>query len=227
MEVPESIKDSLDRYKNEFKGIKTCFIAMHFGYTGKQELILDVIKSTLELYDIIGLRADEKEFHQDLLQNVETYIFGCDFSIAVYERFLRKNFNPNVSFEIGYLLALRKPIYILKDKSLPYLPVDIVGKLSHEFDSNDPESTISEELVKWMMDRKIIKKTKIISQEYKKPKSKYHFVVPRDNYDIIDERIKQRLLKGLKIQDICDELDIDDKKRVSDELRLMKSQGLL
>ena len=61
------------------------------------------IQSTLGTFGIAALRADDKEYHDDLLPNVLTYIYGCRFGIAVFERLEAEDFNPNVSLEVGYM----------------------------------------------------------------------------------------------------------------------------
>lgn len=104
---------------------------------------------------ITAVRADDKQYHDDLLQNIQTYIYGCGFGIAVFERIEEENFNPNVSLEVGYMLALRKPVCLLKDKTLRTLHADLIGKLYRVFDPQDPLKTISSELSKWMKDKDI------------------------------------------------------------------------
>jgi hypothetical protein len=50
------------------------------------------------------------------------------------------------------MLALNKPVLILKEKRLPRPPTDIIGHLWHEFDSFRPTETISEQVSKWVID---------------------------------------------------------------------------
>ena len=107
-------------------------------------------------YGITALRADDKEYHSDLYANVLTYIYGCGFGIAVFERIEEDDFNPNVSLEVGYILALGKPVCLLKDQNLKALQTDLVGKLYRTFDAFEPVDTICPALTKWMQDKKLI-----------------------------------------------------------------------
>lgn len=65
------------------------------------------IKDVLNKHGIVGLRADDKEYMDDLFLNVKVYMHACDFGIAVYERIISDDFNPNVSLEVGYLFGMK------------------------------------------------------------------------------------------------------------------------
>ena len=78
--------------------------------------ITESIKATLGKYGVTGLRADDKSYHDDLFPNVLTYLYGCSFGIAVFERLEEESFNPNVALEVGYMRAVRKPVRLLKDR---------------------------------------------------------------------------------------------------------------
>ena len=80
---------------------------------------------------------------------------GCSFGIALFDRINTDEFNPNVSLEIGYMMALNKPVLLLKDKTLKSLQTDLVGKLYYQFDFQYPEKTIPIVLDKWMSDKEI------------------------------------------------------------------------
>jgi hypothetical protein len=102
------------------------------------------------------IRADEIEFHADLLGNVRTLLHGCRFGIAVYERIETDQPNANVGFEVGYLMAMNKPVLLLKDKNIPALHADLAGKLYRNFDPCEPEKDIPDQLISWLADNGII-----------------------------------------------------------------------
>lgn len=156
-EVPVEIQNSLRLFKRDFPDKnQVAFIMMRFGKTKAHNDILNAIKGSLKSYGIKGVRADEKEYHDDLYHNILTYIYGCNFGIAVFERIESQEFNPNISFELGYMSALKKPVCILKDKTLKTLQTDLVGKLYKNFDPQDPIGTIPNEISKWLFDKGII-----------------------------------------------------------------------
>lgn len=51
------------------------------------------------------------------------------------------------------MFALKKPLCLLKDKTLKTLHADLVGKLYRVFDPLDPVGTIPEELSQWLHDK--------------------------------------------------------------------------
>ena len=89
----------------------------------------------------------------ELFQNVKVYLHSCDFGIAIYERILSDDFNPNVSLEVGYLLGMNKNVLLLKDKTLATLNSDLTGRLYKEFDTNNIEESIETSLEKWLKDK--------------------------------------------------------------------------
>jgi predicted DNA-binding transcriptional regulator len=155
--APIEIQESLRNFKKDHSdSSKTCFIMMKFGETAIHGRIESSIKNTLSSHGIVGVRSDDKQYHDDLFPNVLTYVHGCGFGVAVFERIESDEFNPNVSLEVGHMLALRKPVCLLKDKTLRILHADLLGKLYREFDTQDPENTIPTELTQWLLDKAII-----------------------------------------------------------------------
>jgi len=155
-EPPIEIRESLERFRKDYPDpTKVAFIMMQFGGTKAHEAIVKGIRSALEPCGIIGLRADDKQYHDDLFPNVLTYLWGCGFGVAIFERIESEVFNPNVSLEVGYMFALRKPVCLIKDRTLKTLHTDLVGKLYREFDPQDPISSIDPELRQWLEDKGI------------------------------------------------------------------------
>jgi hypothetical protein len=151
---PVEIQDSLARFRLDHPDEdKVAFIVMRFGQTGLHEKVVKGIKSALEPHGITGLRADDKQYHDDLFNNVLTDIHGCGLGIAVFERIESNEFNPNVSLEVGYMMALRRHVCLLKDKTLGVLHSDLVGKLYRSFDPQDPIRSIPPVLRQWLSDK--------------------------------------------------------------------------
>ena len=157
LKPPVEIQESLERFKSEYPETnRAAFIMMQFGVTRAHLAIVDAIQKSLSSFGIVGVRADGKDYHDDLFYNVLTYIYGCGFGVAVFERIEAEVFNPNVSLEVGYMLALRKPVCLLKDRTLRGLHTDVVGRLYKSFDPQDPLGTIPDEISHWLADRKIV-----------------------------------------------------------------------
>lgn len=155
--LPVEIQKSLARFKQEYPDpSKVAFIMMQFGKTPAHAEIAEAIKSALKPHGIAGLRADDKQYHDDLFPNVMTYIYGCGFGIAVFERLEAEEFNPNVALEVGYMFGLRKPVCLLKDRTLKTLHADLVGKLYKVFDPQNPTGTIPKVVSEWLYDKELI-----------------------------------------------------------------------
>jgi hypothetical protein len=154
---PEMLMPSLKKFKQEYRNpMRAGFIIMQFSDSKAHQDILSAIRSTLNRFGIAGLRADEKEYSDELFPNIRTYMHGCGFGIAVFERILKDDFNPNISLEVGYMSALGKPVCFLKDRTLEALHTDIVGKLYRDFDPQDAAGTIPIQLEAWLRDKAII-----------------------------------------------------------------------
>lgn len=157
MPLPPEIKNSVAELRRDHPDPSIVgFIIMRFGNTPAHARIVDSIRSTLSKFGVIALRADDREYHSDLYQNILTYMYGCGFAIAVYERLESDDFNPNVSLEVGGMLTMGKPVCLLKDRTLRTLHTDLAGKMYRQFDPQDPESTIPTSLESWLRDKRIV-----------------------------------------------------------------------
>jgi hypothetical protein len=129
---------------------KLGFLIMRFGKGNAFRRIVRVIKRTAEKSGLTIIRADEEDFHSELWPNVQTLLHGCGFGIAIYERIEREEPNANVGLEIGYLMAMKKPVMILKDNTVKTLQSDLAGRLYKNFDPFAPEKTIPDQMTKWL-----------------------------------------------------------------------------
>ena len=151
--MPE-IASGLEKFRADYPiGQKTAFIIMQFENTKPHQAIVTCIKNTLKKHGITALRADDKEYMDDLLPNIKTYMHACDFGVAVYDRITEDDFNPNVSLEVGYMLGMGKNVLLLKDKTLKSLQTDLTGKLYKTFDTTDIDNTMPLHIEKWLSDR--------------------------------------------------------------------------
>lgn len=156
-EIPITVQVSLRKFQKDHPDpTRTAFIMMKFGRTTAHDAIVGAIRDTLAPLGIVGVRADDKEYNDDLFPNILTYIYGSAFGIAVFERIEADDFNPNVSLEVGYMLALGRDVCLLKDKTLKTLQTDLMGKMYRTFDPLDPQTTIPDGVIKWLRDKNLI-----------------------------------------------------------------------
>jgi hypothetical protein len=128
------------------------FLMMRFRDTPQNREIHEAMKAPLAHYRLNLLRADEKSYAGELWANVRAYMDACQFGIAVFDQIEERDFNPNVSLELGYMLAEIKDVLLLKEKRLPSLPSDLLGRLYRSFDSYDITTTIEPEIRQWLRD---------------------------------------------------------------------------
>jgi uncharacterized protein YodC (DUF2158 family)/nucleoside 2-deoxyribosyltransferase len=156
--IPVAIRESLMNFKSEHPSeSKAAFIMMRFGRTRSHDEMVESVKSTLATYGIIGLRADDKQYNDDLFSNIQTYIHGCGFGIAIFERIDSDDYNSNVGLEIGYTIALGKKVCLLKDQTMRTLQSDLMGRLYQPFDTRDASNCIPKVLTKWLKDWRFAK----------------------------------------------------------------------
>lgn len=152
--LPSEIASSVAAFsKDHPKPQKTAFIVMSFHKTAAHDAIVSTVKTTLAKHNILGLRADDKEYNDELFANVRTYMHAADFGIGVFERIMQDDFNPNVSLEVGYIMALGKDMLLLKDQTLKNLPTDLVGRLYKPFDPQRIAETLPAHIEKWLKDK--------------------------------------------------------------------------
>ena len=134
---------------------RSAFIMMRFGATRRHDTLLQAIRDVLGKYRIEALRADDKVYDELLMMNLRTYLHGCGFGVAVFDRIESENHNPNVALEVGYMLALGKKVCLLKDRTILRLPSDVMGSLYTEFDMDEISNSISVSLTRWLMQRQL------------------------------------------------------------------------
>src|ERR1039457_800504 len=158
---PSEIMESIKRFREDYPASqKVAFIMMQFGKTKAHNAIVASLRNELGSHGIKAVRADHKEYHEDLFWNIMTYIYGCEFGIAIFERLEMDEFNPNIALEVGYMMALKKPILLLKDRTLKNLNTDLIGKLYKTFDPQAISGTLAPKARQWLKDKGFIKSDK-------------------------------------------------------------------
>ena len=135
---------------------RNVFVMMRFEETSQHEEILTAVRGSLDHYGFDALRADDTWYVDNLWENVRVYMEGCQYGIAVFDQIYERDFNPNVSLELGYMMGQGKKCLVLKEEKIPTLHSDLSGRLYRAFDSYDIERTIREQISQWMRDLHIV-----------------------------------------------------------------------
>jgi tetratricopeptide (TPR) repeat protein len=146
----------LVNFLKDYPDIKrNVFLIMRFKKEEPLQKIEEAIRTACAIRNLNVIRSDDKEYSDDLLNNVMTYIYGCSSGIAVFDQINYREFNPNIALEIGFMLSQCKKVLLLKDKAIPSMPTDVVGKIYKEFDTYHPMTTIPPLVDKWITDYRL------------------------------------------------------------------------
>jgi hypothetical protein len=126
------------------------FVMMRFKDSPQMKEIFSTIKDTCVKYGFHAVWADDRDYTGDLWSNIEVYMTCCNYGVAVFEDIDQRDFNPNVSLELGYMLGRRKRTLILKEQRLPNLPADVVHRLYKPFDMFSIADSVSREIKRWV-----------------------------------------------------------------------------
>jgi hypothetical protein len=108
--------------RKKAKGNDVAFLRMSFNLDKELEDSYAIIKEKFSEYDLVCNRADWTTVSDDVWENIGIHMPVADFGLAIYEKVDQADYNPNVSIEVGYMIALGTPVCLLKEKSLPKLP---------------------------------------------------------------------------------------------------------
>ena len=130
------------------------------SFSKEHDRIIENVKAVFGKYgiDVRIARSAGGEFDNRLFQNIEVYMHGCKFGIGLYtddshlKRSEKIRINPNLSLEVGYMLALKKQICILKERKLPKMNVDLIDRLYCEFDAEDQDS-LDRVVKEWLINK--------------------------------------------------------------------------
>ena len=117
----------------------------------KLESILEAIKTNVTAQGYKPrLASDKPPFHPALWDNVELYLLGCERGIAVVEDRYKKELNPNVAKEWGWMRAMGRNTLFLIERKFSHLRADWGGLLCEEFDWGNPDAAIKTAIESWL-----------------------------------------------------------------------------
>ncbi|MHC5797321.1 hypothetical protein ACVXZ4_14300 [Lacisediminihabitans sp. FW035] len=130
---------------------RNVFVMMRFAAHAQLTAVYAAIKSTLASRGFDEVRADDRDYTGELWTNIQTYMHGSKYGIAIFEDFAGvREFNPNVSLELGYMVARQKRTSILKEQTLPSMPADVMHRLYRPFKMFSIGSTIEKQVGQWV-----------------------------------------------------------------------------
>lgn len=137
---------------------RNVFLMIRFREAPEYEAIAAALSDVLAQYSLNLIRADWKQHNDELWSNVRYCMDNAAYGIAVFEYIGEQTLSPNVSLELGYMLAKGKRCLLLKEKGVPELQADLVGHLCREFDAERIAESVGTEVRSWLRDLGIAKR---------------------------------------------------------------------
>ena len=106
--------------------------------------MIDCVKEEID-HQVYKPRIADKAIYKDWLwDNVQLHLLCCKYGIAILEDKYRTELNPNLALEWGWMLGMGREVIFLKEKDFAKGRADWNGRISHEFDWDNPEPGIRE-----------------------------------------------------------------------------------
>ena len=141
------LREFLNDHPNPDRNV---FVMMRFLRSDQLDEVHQAIRDTLAPRGFEAVRADDRDYTGELWSNIEVYMTCSRYGIAVFEDIEQRDFNPNVSLELGYMLGKQKRCLILKEERLPDLPADVVHRLYKPFNMFDITASVVREVGRWV-----------------------------------------------------------------------------
>jgi hypothetical protein len=145
--APPKWLNAIERLTQKFPFETNVFLMTRFPEDTKDKTYLDpvlpaipVIRNALKLHGLSLHLASERQLDDDLLGNVAAYMWSCQFGIGILEDRMARGLNYNVMTEIGAMLMTGRRCALLKDKTSPSLPTDIIGLIYKPMDLDNTGS---------------------------------------------------------------------------------------
>lgn len=95
-------------------------------------------------------RVATRQYHPMLWDNVELHLVGCSRGIAIVEDRYRKELNPNVAMEWGWMRGMGRKTYYLMESRFKEQRADWDGFLKCTFEWENPEPGIRQAVHEWL-----------------------------------------------------------------------------
>lgn len=112
---------------------------------------LEAVRSVCKSHGFDFHLASDGAIHDNLWTNVAGHMWGSRYGIAFFENTKAEGLNHNLTIEVGSMLMTGRRCALLKDKSVPKMPTDLVGQIYKDVNLEDTAS-ISESIHLWFRD---------------------------------------------------------------------------
>lgn len=152
--APVQWQDGIHHFLERFPFETNVFCMTRFPSDEKGKLpdpvagILDVVKAGIEAHGLVLHLASDRQIDDDLWGNVAAHAWACCYGIGLFEDRMGDGINDNLIIEIGSMLMTGRRCALLKDKSAPSMPTDLVGQIYKPVDFDNPAG-VAVEVHRW------------------------------------------------------------------------------
>ena len=167
-EIPDHLRrysDALTEFWGDYAFDRSVFIMMKFpdrdsGMPTAHADLLDAMYATVEselsYYGLSARRADHRSFQPELWDNLNVYMLGCRYGVALLEDRVENLLNPNIALEYGFMRALGRRVLLLRERGFKHTRADFIGTLAKPFtitDTNElDEASVRKAIEAWAVD---------------------------------------------------------------------------
>jgi protein-tyrosine-phosphatase len=127
------------------------FLMTRFAKTDQLDAISRGVAQSATAFGLEFVRADDTNVPgEHLWQKVEQCMRATKFGVAVFDHIDKPEHNPNISLELGYMLALGNKCLLLREKQVPRVMADLQGFLHKQFDAEDISDTVLGAMADWL-----------------------------------------------------------------------------
>lgn len=129
-------KQDILKRLSRFPYNRNVFLMLRFRESNKG--LSDYIVDSLERNGYVGVRADQEDWNiTNNVYNPIAVLYCCKFGIALFDEPEElQAYNPNVVYELGLMHNQHKDCLILRHRSLPKVPFDLVKDLYNDYDKD-------------------------------------------------------------------------------------------
>lgn len=142
--APPKWLNAIERLTQNFPFETNVFLMTRFPQDAHDTTYLDpiqpaipVIREVLKSHGLTLQLASDRQLDDDLLGNVAAHMWACQFGIGILEDRMKRGLNYNVMTELGAMLMTGRRCALLKDKTSPALPTDLIGQIYKSIDLDD------------------------------------------------------------------------------------------
>jgi hypothetical protein len=112
--------------------------------------VIEAVSAAVKANKYMPRIATDKDYHTQLWDNVELHMLGCQHGIAIVQDKVKKELNPNVAIEWGWMLGMNRKVLYLVEKGFKRERADWKGMSSSPFDWANPGPDIDAAVSKFL-----------------------------------------------------------------------------